>query len=94
MPRRRRRTTNAEYLAFVLRILRAYSIRAGQDDAALHDLNQLAAAVQESLAIAVIEQRANGRSWAQIAKPLEVSRQAAQMRFGVYEATSPGRQPT
>jgi hypothetical protein len=45
-------------------------------------LNELQSAADSTIALAAGEARAEGISWAQIGRPLEISRQAAQQRFG------------
>jgi hypothetical protein len=66
--RLRRQVENDEYAAFVRRILRAYSHRVGNGDAAMAE--------------AVKGLRDQGYSWADIGSRLGISRQAAQQRWG------------
>jgi hypothetical protein len=74
---------NPEYAAFIRRILRAYSRRiASGDIEALTDLTTLQTELDTALTSAVTGLREQGYSWTDIARPLGVTRQAAQQRFG------------
>jgi DNA-directed RNA polymerase specialized sigma24 family protein len=76
-------TENPAYAAFITRILRAYSRRIATGDIeALADMAALAAQLDSTLREAVTSLRACGYSWADIARPLGVTRQAAQQRWG------------
>ena len=71
------------YAAFMARAVRAYVRRAeAGDDDALLALVQLRAQVDDAIHQAGRAMHANGFSWAEIAAPLGVTRQAAAMRFG------------
>ena len=75
---------NSQYAAFARRILRAYArrISAGDIDA-LADITILAADIDDAIRHAVTRLRSDhGYSWADIAAPLGVTRQAAQQRWG------------
>jgi prophage DNA circulation protein len=79
----RRVVENPEFAAFARRIIRAYSRRTADGDIeALTDLTALAAEVDTAIHNAVTGLRAYGYSWADIARPLGISRQAAQQRWG------------
>jgi hypothetical protein len=81
--RRRRVVENDEYAAFVRRIIRAYARRVASGDIeALTDLATVATEVNNAITDAVTGLRGYGYSWAEIARPLGVTRQAAQQRFG------------
>lgn len=73
-----------EYAAMLRRMIRAYGRRVGDaDDVDLADMLTIRAAVDAAIAEAVTGQRERyGRSWADIARGLGVTRQAAQMRYG------------
>jgi hypothetical protein len=78
------RGDHADYLSFVRRVLRAAGRRVGHANP--EDLAELARVRDELDAVidgAVAALRAQGYSWAAIAAPLGVTRQAAQQRFGV-----------
>lgn len=82
--RRRREREIPDYAAFVRRSIRAHGRRVGDADPEdLEQLLELREVVEEAIADAIAGQRANGFSWAQIARGLGVTRQAAQMRYGV-----------
>ncbi|MFI0484667.1 hypothetical protein [Actinomadura sp. 9N215] len=79
----RRVVENDEYAAFLRRILRAYSRRiAAGDVEALAHLAEVADELHTTMHTAVTGLRAYGYSWADIARPLGITRQAAQQRFG------------
>lgn len=81
--RTRRVVENDEYAAFLRRILRAYSRRIASGD--VEALAYLAEVTDELHTItqqAVTGLRAYGYSWADIARPLGITRQAAQQRWG------------
>lgn len=73
-----------EYGQMVRRMIRAYARRVvDADEVDLAALVELRTEVEEAIAVAVAGQRASyGRSWADIARALGVSRQAVQMRYG------------
>lgn len=73
----------------VRRIVRAHGRRvAGADPEDLPALADLHRAVDDALREAVRGQRDAGFSWADIARGLGTSKQAAQQRFGVSGLTS------
>lgn len=81
--RRRRSIENVEFRQMLGRLLRAFVRRVGDGDP--DDLVlavSLAADVELVLRKAVARQRAAGASWAQIARQLGCTKQAAQQRFG------------
>ncbi|GAA1594149.1 hypothetical protein GCM10009678_90380 [Actinomadura kijaniata] len=81
--RPRRVVENDEYAAFVRRVLRAYSRRIASGDVeCLALLVQLDTNLHTAIAHAVKGLRAYGYSWAEIARPLGITRQAAQQRWG------------
>jgi hypothetical protein len=72
-----------EYAGFVRRSIRAHGRRvADADPEDLLDLLALHEVLDAAIEDAVRGQRAAGFSWAQIARPLGITRQAAQQRFG------------
>lgn len=80
---RRRVVENDEYADFLRRILRAYSRRIASGDVeALAHLADVAAELDVALHDAVTGLRGYGYSWAEIARPLGITRQAAQQRWG------------
>ena len=83
--RSRREVENAQFDAFVRRILRAYARRvAGGDVEALRSLAELSSEVDAvtRLAVAGLKKGPYSYSWSEIADRLGTSRQAAQMRYG------------
>lgn len=89
-PRQRREREIPDYAAFVRRSIRGHGRRVGDADPEdLVELLELREVVEEAIADAVAGQRANGFSWAQIARGLGVTRQAAQMRYGA-QIQAPG----
>jgi hypothetical protein len=74
---------NSAFAAFARRIIRAYSRRiSGGDIEALMDMAILATEAETALGEAVKGLHAYGYSWADIARPLGITRQAAQQRWG------------
>lgn len=74
---------NDEYAAFLRRVIRAYGRRiAAGDVEALADAVTLIDELDTAIACAVTGLRAHGYSWAEIARPLMITRQAAQQRWG------------
>jgi hypothetical protein len=74
---------NDDYAAFLRRVLRAYSRRiASGDIEALAYLAEIAEELHTVTCHAVTGLRAYGYSWADIARPLGITRQAAQQRWG------------
>lgn len=71
------------YTAFMGRAVRSYVRRASEgDEDALVGLTQLRAQVDQAIVEAGRALHASGYSWAEIAAPLGITRQAAAMRFG------------
>jgi hypothetical protein len=83
-PKRPRRVVeNDEYAAFARRVIRAYARRIATGDIeALAAMTTLAADLDEAIHQAVTGLRGYGYSWADIARPLGITRQAAQQRWG------------
>jgi hypothetical protein len=83
--RTRREVENAQFDAFVRRILRAYARRVASGDVeALQSLAALSSEVDAVTRLAVLglRQQPHSCSWSGIAERLGTSRQAAQMRYG------------
>ncbi|WP_248966186.1 hypothetical protein [Sphaerisporangium perillae] len=79
----RRVVENDEYAAFLRRVIRAYGRRiAAGDVEALADAVVLIEELDAVIGRAVTGLRTHGYSWADIARPLTISRQAAQQRWG------------
>ncbi len=83
-PKRQRPVTeNSEYAAFARRILRAYSRRIATGDfESLTHLISLADDINEAIQQAVNGLRSSGYSWGEIGARLNITRQAAQQRWG------------
>jgi hypothetical protein len=83
MARAKRVREAAEYGGMVRRMLRAYGRRvADRDVEALTELVGMRAELEAAVQVAVDGLRASGYSWAEVARPLGISRQAAQQRYG------------
>src|SRR4051794_6610027 len=83
--RSRREVENAQFDAFVRRILRAYARRVAAGDVeALASLSLLSSEVDAvtRLAVAGLRKPPYSYSWSEIADRLGVTKQAAQMRYG------------
>ena len=81
--RRRRVVENDEYAAFLRRVIRAYSRRvAAGDIEAVADMAALADEIYTATRAAITDLRGRGYSWADIAARLNITRQAAQQRWG------------
>src|SRR3954452_19107932 len=83
--RTRREVENAQFDAFVRRILRAYARRVAAGDVeALRSLSQLSSEIDALTRLAVAELRKPpyGYSWQEIADRLGVTKQAAHERYG------------
>jgi hypothetical protein len=79
----RRVVENDQYAAFLRRIIRAYGRRiAAGDVEALADALALIEELDDAIGHAVTGLRSHGYSWADIARPLTITRQAAQQRWG------------
>ena len=77
------KSDHAEFIAFSRRIMRALSKRLGDADPEdLAEMIELSRTLDSAIGAAVRGQRAAGFSWAEIAAPLGISRQAAQQRWG------------
>jgi hypothetical protein len=88
--RRRRVVENDEYAAFLRRVIRAYSRRvAAGDIEAVVDMTALADEIGIAIQDAITDLRGHGYSWAEIARRLNVTRQAAQQRWGSTTAREP-----
>lgn len=80
---RRREREIPDYAQMVRRIIRAHGRRcAAADPEDLVGLIELTQSIDEATTEAVYGLRASGFSWAEIARPLGITRQAAQMRYG------------
>lgn len=74
---------NDEYAAFARRVIRAYGRRIATGDVeALLDLATISAEIDRAFTTAITGLRQQGHSWADIARPLGITRQAAQQRWG------------
>ena len=81
--RPRRVVENDEFAAFVRRVIRAYARRIATGDIeALAAMTTLANDLNQAINDAVTGLRECGYSWAEIARPLGITRQAAQQRWG------------
>jgi hypothetical protein len=81
--RRREDVENPEFAAFGRRIIRAHGRRVAAGDVeGLAELLALAAEVEQATQAAVDGLRGHGYSWAEIARRLGLTRQAAQQRWG------------
>ncbi|MGP4105308.1 hypothetical protein [Nonomuraea sp. KM90] len=79
----RRVVENDQYAAFLRRAIRAYGRRIATGDVeALSDALALSTELDTAIGQAVAGLRAQGYSWADIARPLGITRQAAQQRWG------------
>ncbi len=90
---RRRVVENTTFAAFTRRIVAAYGRRIASGDVeGLTELVALAEAIEQATQTAVTGLRACGYSWADIAAPLGISRQAAQQRWATRDDL-PGDRP-
>jgi hypothetical protein len=81
--RPRRVVENDEYAAFIARVLRAYSRRIATGDIeAIASMTLLSEQIDTAIQEAITSLRGFGYSWADIARPLHITRQAAQQRWG------------
>ena len=81
--RRTSAVENDDYAAFLHRIIAAYARRiAAADVEALPQLLALAELIDTTITDAVLNLRACGYSWAEIAARVGITRQAAQQRWG------------
>ncbi|MEU4327738.1 hypothetical protein [Nonomuraea dietziae] len=81
--RRKKVVENDDYAAFVRRVIAAYGRRIAQGDIeAIADAVALADELNTAITQAVQGLRACGYSWTDIARPLGITRQAAQQRWG------------
>jgi hypothetical protein len=90
-PKRRRPfVENDEYAAFLSRVIQAYSRRvAAGDIEAIADMTALAGQLDAAIQDAITSLRSVGYSWADIARPLHITRQAAQQRWGTSATSEP-----
>ena len=80
---RRRVVENDEYAAFTRRVIRAYSRRVAAGDVeAIADMAAIANEIDAAIQDAITGLRETGYSWADIALRLNITRQAAQQRWG------------
>jgi hypothetical protein len=80
---RRRVVENDEYAAFLRRVIRAYSRRVATGDIeAVAEMTAMADEIGTAIQDAITGLRRTGYSWADIALRLNVTRQAAQQRWG------------
>jgi hypothetical protein len=88
MTRTAPKAETTEYAAMLTRMVRSYSRRiADGNPSDLADAIKLQRTLDEAIGQAVANMRATtGYSWAELAVELGVTRQAAQQRFGRYEA--------
>lgn len=71
------------------RMIRAYARRVAEaDDIDLADMIEIRKELDAAIGAAVRGQREHGRSWGDVARGLGVTRQAAQMRWGVVTTES------
>ena len=84
---------NDEYVAFLHRVIRAYSRRVAAGDVeAITAMVALAADLEEATRQAITGLRGFGYSWADIAMRLGITRQGAQQRWG--ETPEPATDPS
>ena len=87
---RRRVVENDEYAAFIRRVIRAYSRRvAAGDIEAIADMTTVADEIDAAIQDAITGLRTFGYSWADIALRLNITRQAAQQRWGSASTCEP-----
>lgn len=80
--RRAREVETTEYLAMVLRMIRAAGRWVAEaDEVELSELENLRGELDQIIVSVVDKWRAQGRSWATIGDALGLSRQGAQQRF-------------
>lgn len=79
----RREVEALPYIAFARRIIRGAGRRvADADEFELAELVELRNELEDAIRLAVVGQRARGRSWAYIGDALGIKRQSAQERYG------------
>ena len=79
-----KKTETPEYVRMLQRMMRAYARRVTQDCGdieALAGLVDLATELEATTTLAIAGLRETGHSWAEIARVLGVTRQAAQQRY-------------
>ena len=82
-------TGNAEFSQFVGRVIKAHGRRVAAGDVeGLAHMRQLSELLDEWLVTAAQGLHAEGYSWAEIARPLGITKQAAHLRFAKKEQTS------
>jgi hypothetical protein len=80
---RRRAVENDEYAMFLRRVIRAYSRRVAAGDVeAVAEMTTMADEIDTAIHDAITGLRAVGYSWADIALRMNITRQAAQQRWG------------
>lgn len=78
-----KRVENKEFAGFQRRIIKAHAKRVAEGDVeALTDLVALSEHIDDAITDAVKGLRAFGYSWSEIARPLGMTKQAAQQRWG------------
>jgi len=83
LTRRRRYVDTQDYAAMVRRILRAYATRVAQaDDPDLTEMVELRTILDDLIADAIAGLRSHGYTWTQIGAALNITKQAAQQRYG------------
>lgn len=81
--RARKEYETPDYAAMVRRVIRAHGRRVGDADPEdLAELIAMRAVLDEAIAEGVRGQRANGFSWAAIARGIGITRQGAQQQYG------------
>jgi hypothetical protein len=84
--RRKRTTSTADYNAMLIRMIRSYGKRVGQDpEAALGDLRAIETAFTDSVNLGLHDALSTGQSATRLADMLGVSRQAIYKRAGLGE---------
>jgi hypothetical protein len=74
---------NDQYACFIRRVLRAYSRPIARGDIeAITEMAGIAGEMDDAIHAAITGLRARGYSWADIARRLGITRQAAQQRWG------------
>jgi hypothetical protein len=90
--RRKRETTTADYDAMLIRLIRSYGKRIGQDpDAALIDLRAIESELTDSVNLGLHDALSSGQSATKLADMLGVSRQAIYKRAGLGEQVAKQR---
>lgn len=83
MSKRKVERETPDYAKMIERLIRRYGVRVGDaDEVDLAEMLRIRGVFDEAIRTAVQGQRAQERSWAEIARGLGTTRQAAQMRYG------------